>query len=126
MVAIDTNVAIAYLKGELLLPVGVQVEDFVLPIVVVGELLFGAHNSGRPEANLPFYRNFIYDFGLLHMDALAAEYYAEDRLALKRKGRPIPENDMWIGAICQAYNVPLLTFDKHFAEIPDLEVLSPS
>ena len=120
MVAIDTNIAIAYLKQELVIPAGVNVEDFLLPVTVVGELLFGAANSGRAIDNLREYRSFIHDLRVLLLDAAAAEHYAEIRLALKQKGRPIPENDMWIAAICRAHDVPLLTFDKHFAEIPGL------
>ena len=124
MVAIDTNIAIAYLKHELILPNGVDVEDFLLPVTVVGELLFGAANSGRPAENLRAYRSFIRDLRALSLDALAAEHYAEIRLALKQKGRPIPENDMWIAAICRAHDVPLLTFDKHFGEITGLALLT--
>ncbi len=59
MVAIDTNVAIAYLRNEFTLPDGIQAADFVLPAVVAGELLFGAHNSGRPAENLAYYRGLF-------------------------------------------------------------------
>lgn len=123
MVAIDTNVAIAHLNNKLTLPMASSGEQFVLPAVVVGELLFGAQNSGRSAANLALYRSFIYDLDLLVADALAAEYYAEIRLALKKKGRPIPENDMWIAAICRAHNVPLFTLDQHFSQIFGLQLL---
>ena len=54
---------------------------------------------------------------------MAAEHYAEIRMALKQKGRPIPENDRWISAICRAHDVPLLTSDWHFAEIPGLRLV---
>ena len=54
---------------------------------------------------------------------MTAEHYAEIRLALKQKGRPIPENDMWISAVCRTHDVPLLTFDRHFAEIPFLRLV---
>lgn len=93
---------------------------------VLGELLFGARNSGRVEANLLKYRSFVYDLSLLPLDSFAAELYAEIRLALKQQGRPIPDNDMWIAAICRAHDVPLLTFDRHFAEVPGLRVLPPA
>jgi tRNA(fMet)-specific endonuclease VapC len=124
MVAIDTNIAIAYLKNELVLPSSIRVEDFILPVTVAGEMLFGAKNSGRPEANLLAYRSFIHDLQVLLLDGLAAEYYAEIRLSLKQKGRPIPENDMWIAAICRAHEVPLLTYDRHFAEVPGLQLFA--
>ncbi len=124
MVALDTNVAIALLRGQthLLENAGGLLTACVLPVVVAGELLFGAQNSGRPAQNLISYRQFIHDLRPLLLDGLAAEYYAEIRLALKQKGRPIPENDMWIAAICRANDVPLLTFDKHFAEVPGLQL----
>ena len=124
MVAIDTNIAIAYLKKELQLPAGIRSADFALPVIVASEMLFGAKNSGRPEANLAAYRSFIRDLPPLLLDALAAEHYAEIRLALKQKGCPIPENDMWIAAICRAQDVPLLTFDQHFAEITGLPLVT--
>jgi len=120
MVAIDTNVAIAHLRDKLVLPVSISVEQFALPAVVAGELLFGARNSGRPVENLAYYRDFIYGLEVLEADILAAEYYAEIRLALKQLGRPIPENDMWIAAICQSHQVPLFTLDHHFEQIAGL------
>ena len=124
MVAIDTNVAITWLKTSFTLPVGMNVNDFALPTPVVGEMLFGARNSGRPVANLELYRSFFSNLPVLSLNLLAAEHYAEIRLALKQKGRPIPENDMWIAAICRAHDVPLLTFDQHFAEIPGLPLVT--
>lgn len=126
MVAIDTNIAIALLRGktQFLADANILIENCVLPTIVAGELLFGARNSGRPVDNLIAYRSFILDLQPLPLDALAAEHYAEIRLALKQKGRPIPENDMWIAAICRAHDVPLLTFDQHFIEIPDLPLVT--
>ena len=124
MVGVDANIVIAWLKNELVLSRGVAVDDFALPAPVVGELLFGARNSGRPLANLAVYRGFFSNLPVLLLDALAAEHYAEIRLALKQKGRPIPENDMWIAATCRAHDVPLLTFDRHFAEVPGLALVA--
>ena len=126
MVAIDTNVAIAMLRGktQFLVAAGLQLTDCALPVTVAGELLFGARNSGRARENLHSYRQFIHDLPVLLLDGLAAEYYAEIRLALKQKGRPIPENDMWIAAICRAHEAPLLTYDRHFAEVPDLQLFA--
>lgn len=31
---------------------------------------------------------------------------------------------MWIAAICRAHDVPLLTFDRHFAEVPGLALVA--
>jgi predicted nucleic acid-binding protein len=41
-------------------------------------------------------------------------WYAEIRLELKRTGKPIPTNDLWIAALCRQHNLPLLSRDRHF------------
>jgi predicted nucleic acid-binding protein len=45
------------------------------------------------------------------------------RHELKKKGTPIPENDIWIAALCLEQDVPLLSNDGHFKNIPGLEVV---
>ena len=55
-VALDTSVAIRFLNGDVAIVEGVlELPEIVLPMVVVGELLFGAENSTRPLLNLPKY-----------------------------------------------------------------------
>ena len=39
---------------------------------------------------------------------------------LRKKGRPIPINDVWIAASCMEHGARLITFDTHFAEIDGL------
>jgi len=43
-----------------------------------------------------------------------------DRLRLK--GRPIPENDIWIAAVALQHGLPLATRDDHFNEVDGLRV----
>ena len=71
-----------------------RIDNFALPIIVIGELLFGDRNSGRSETALPYHSRFIYNLNTLLVSTMTAEHYAEIRLALKQKGRPIPENYM--------------------------------
>jgi predicted nucleic acid-binding protein len=40
--------------------------------------------------------------------------YAEITLELKRKGKPIPTNVVWIAALCRQHSLPLLSRDRHF------------
>jgi tRNA(fMet)-specific endonuclease VapC len=47
--------------------------------------------------------------------------YAKAKLDLRRKGRPIPENDR-IGAFSIAYGLTLAARDAHFDEIRELSV----
>ena len=41
---------------------------------------------------------------------------------LRRKGAPIPINDVWIAAQCMETGAVLLTCDAHFAEVDGLRV----
>ncbi|MDJ0658264.1 MAG: PIN domain-containing protein [Crocosphaera sp.] len=56
------------------------------------------------------------------MDKETAIIYSKTRLALKRKGCPIPENDIWIAALCLRNNWTLVTDDKDFDYIEDLRI----
>ena len=125
-VAIDTNIAIAILNGsENTVNYLRSFHQIFIPVTVSGELLFGAHNSKNTKANLINFRKFIATCHPLSVTNDVAETYASIRMALKRQGTPIPENDIWIAAICIENKLPLVTNDKHFHHIQTLITLSP-
>jgi predicted nucleic acid-binding protein len=37
---------------------------------------------------------------------------------LRKGGRPIPRNDVWIAAVALEHGLQLVTLDVHFREIP--------
>ena len=123
-IALDTNIAIDLLNGnqDLLERLG-TFDLLCLPVTVCGELLFGALNSGRPEENLQRFKAFIDACEVLNSNVVVAEEYSIIRKALKEIGRPIPENDIWIAAICQVNEIPLLTKDKHFSHIEGMVLI---
>lgn len=49
-----------------------------------------------------------------------AFFYARIYPGLRRKARPIPENDMWIAASAMEHGLQLLSFGRHFEEIDGL------
>lgn len=97
-----------------------------MPVIVAGELRYGAMNSGRPEANLAVVNGLIRHCSVLDVDATTSALYASVRLELKRRGRPIPENDVWIAALCCQHQLPLATRDAHFQHIEGLKVIQPA
>lgn len=122
--ALDTNIAIDVLNGNKhIIQLLEEVSTLFLPVTVCGELLFGAKNSGRPVDNEKLFRQFISACELLPNNLAIAETYAEIRKKLKDKGRPIPENDIWIAANCIAHGIPLASRDKHFKEVEGLELV---
>ncbi|MGO9480195.1 MAG: type II toxin-antitoxin system VapC family toxin [Candidatus Kryptoniota bacterium] len=122
---VDTNAFIAYRSGN---PGAVGLlnaaEVLFLPVVVYGELLYGAANSSRSKNNLEAVEVFATQSVLVPVDDQVARHYAEIRIALKKSGKPIPENDLWIAAICRKMDLPLLTQDEHFSFVAGLQVQS--
>lgn len=89
-IALDTSAAIRFLNGDATITERIlALPEITLPMVVVGELLFGAENSTRPLQNLPRYLEFISACRAVPLGRETATIYAQTRLALKRKGRPI-------------------------------------
>jgi tRNA(fMet)-specific endonuclease VapC len=123
-IALDSSVAIRYLNGE---PKAVKavasLPTVALPLVVVGELPFGAENSTRSLENLTKYLEFINACATPDMGRATARVYSRTRCALKRKARPIPENDLWIAAQCLEQGWSLATDDGHFAAVEGLTVV---
>jgi tRNA(fMet)-specific endonuclease VapC len=58
---------------------------------------------------------------VLGCDTETARYYGEVKKALRLKGHPIPENDVWIAAVALQHGLALVTRDTHFDEIKNLK-----
>ncbi|MGA1603738.1 MAG: type II toxin-antitoxin system VapC family toxin [Prochlorothrix sp.] len=122
-IALDTSTAIRFLNGDRVVVDRVlAVPTVILPTVVVGELLFGASNSSRPVQNLARYLEFIALCQVTTMGRETAALYAQTRLALKQKGRPIPMNDVWIAAQCLEQGWTLVTDDRDFEAVEGLRI----
>ncbi|PPC89258.1 MAG: VapC toxin family PIN domain ribonuclease [Methylobacter sp.] len=123
-IALDTNVVIDVFNGKpLIIELLNEYEAIYLPVTVCGELLFGAKNSARKQENEQKFFGFINHCSVLNINALIAEQYAKTRKELKDKGRPIPENDIWIAATCIVNNIPLITLDSDFQAIGGLSLV---
>jgi tRNA(fMet)-specific endonuclease VapC len=123
-IALDTTDAIAVLNAANPADGWLQgYDEFLLPVTVVGELTFGAPNSGRVEENLRRVGELVARCRVLDVDLSIARVYAEIRLDLKKKGTPIPENDIWIAAVCKQHGLPLASTDDHFAHVDGLVVI---
>ncbi len=123
--AVDTNAVIAYREGISVVCNLIDRTDMIfLPSVVLGELMYGAFNSAKPEENEKDITKFSNNSVLIPIDEAVAIRYARVRSDLKKMGRPIPENDIWIAAICLELNVPLMSSDGHFDNIGNLKVVN--
>ncbi len=123
--ALDTNAVIAYREGISEVCKLVDDADVIfLPVTVIGELLYGALNSTKTKNNEKFVHKFVEYSLVMQIDESVAARYAKVRFDLKRRGNPIPENDIWIAAACLVPEVTLISRDNHFRLVPGLNVIS--
>ncbi|MBE7471528.1 MAG: VapC toxin family PIN domain ribonuclease [Anaerolineae bacterium] len=122
-ILLDTNIVIALFAGETAIQKRfAQAAAVFLPSIVLGELYFGAQKSGNVEANLMRIEEFAISSSVLTCDSETAKFYGAIKSALLAKGRPIPENDIWIAAIAQQHRLTLATRDAHFTQIEALNI----
>lgn len=124
-IAVDTNAVIAYREGiPAVCALIDEAELLYLPVVVLGELLYGAVNSAKPEKNLRDINKFQ-DYSLvMPINESIAMKYAKVRSSLKEAGHPIPENDIWVAATCLELDVSLLSRDGHFEHVQGLDAIN--
>ena len=121
-VLLDTNVIIAFFSGEKAVSQQFMDAEVFLSSTVLGELYFGARKSAHAAANLARIEQFAASVQVLSCDADTAELYGKIRDQLRSKGRPIPENDIWIAAVALQHGMPLATRDDHFNEVDGLRI----
>lgn len=119
--ALDTNIIIDLFKGNREIADKInQAKNIYLPIPALGELYLGAENSIRKQHHLQQINRLLELVQLLNTSRKTAQIYSIIKTHLKRQGKPIPENDIWIAALAREYNLPIVTKDNHFTYIPDL------
>ena len=126
-ILLDTNAYSALRRGRSEVVEYVRrSEEVLLSAVVVGELLFGFRNGSRYEENVRALQDFLEDANvrLLPVTWATADFFGRVSAVLRKKGRPIPTNDIWIAAHAMEAGADLLSSDPHFEEIDDLPWLT--
>lgn len=115
---LDTNVVIALFGNQPAVIAQVASADVVFTAsVVLGELYYGAMHSNQVAANTARVTVFANKNAVLACDEITAQYYGQVKAKLRAKGKPIPENDIWIAALALQYQLTLATWDGHFDEV---------
>ena len=96
-------------------------ESVFIPSIALGELYYGALRSGRPEFNVARIATFAGSSSVVNCDSETARRYGELKDEQRRKGRPLPENDLWIAALALQHDLTLITRDAHFEEVDLLD-----
>ncbi len=119
---LDTNIVIRMFSGEPKIQEKMQYETTVfLASPVIGELYYGAQKSDKVTENLHRINTFVEEHIFLPCDLETTQWYGIIKDQLQRKGRPIPNNDIWIAAIAIQHGLILVTRDSHFDEVESLQ-----
>ena len=95
-----------------------RAEQMVLPVIVLGEYRHGIAQLRNRASYENWLAGLLHDCMVLDIQEPTTHHYAEITLDLKRKGKPIPTNDIWIAALCRQHSLPLLSRDRHFDLVP--------
>ena len=120
---LDTNAYTALMLGDAeTLEVLAHADKLLMNSVVLGELLGGFAAGTREANNRTVLAKFLDSprVELLAVTAATADTYALVYCSLRRKGQPIPSNDLWIAASALEHGAALLTRDAHFAYVEGL------
>ena len=122
---LDTNIIIALFASEASVTQSLaQADEGFIPSIALGELHYGARKSGRSQKNLQRIEELVKNSAVIACDAATARQYVDVKNRLRMKGRPLPENDVWIAALALQYSLTLVTRDAHFQEIKTLQTVA--
>ena len=98
-----------------------RADQVAIPVIVLGEYRYGIAQSRNRATYTNWLKGLINDCLVLDINEPTTHYYAEITLELKRNGKPIPTNDIWIAALCRQHALPLLSRDLHFDLVSGLK-----
>jgi predicted nucleic acid-binding protein len=116
---LDTNaLSAAADRDSSALAIVARADRLAVPVIVLGEYRLGIAQSRHRASYENWLREWISSVSVLDIDDETTHSYALIGLELKKKGRPIPTNDVWIAALCRQHSLPLLSRDHHFDLVP--------
>lgn len=124
-ISIDTSAYTAFKIGDVAIIAVLQhAAEILVSTIVLGELLAGFAASSRESVNRKELALFLESprVRVVTCGSSTADSYALVYLSLRRRGKPIPTNDLWIAASCLEHGAALLTLDGHFQHVNGLRV----
>ena len=120
---IDTNIYSYALKGEeSVVEVLREADEIGFSVISIGELLSGFRLGGKEQKHRKELEQFLDSPRVVvyPVNEGTAEFYAQILNNLRKIGRPVPTNDIWIAAVAFQNGLKLFTKDTHFHAIAGL------
>ena len=122
---LDTNIYVDFASGKLDVVnlLAIQSTEILLPAIVMGELFYGFIKGSRTRYNEEKFHHFVstLDAYFIYENEDVARKYAIIFSALTNNGTRIPINDVWIAACCMSVGGTLLTRDRHFEQVSQID-----
>lgn len=125
-VLLDTSAYSAWKRGdEAIARIVREAEQMLMSAIVVGELLHGFRAGSRCAQNIRELEDLLRRprVAFVPVSYTTADRFGRLGAALRRRGKTIPVNDLWIAAHALETGAELVTLDKHFDDIEGLAVL---
>jgi predicted nucleic acid-binding protein len=119
---LDTNALSAAADSDpAVIAILARADQVAIPVIVLGEYRYGIAQSRNRTAYGTWLTGLLQDCFVLDITEPTTQHYADITIELKRKGKPIPTNDLWIAALCRQHSLPLLSRDHHFDAVAGIK-----
>ena len=124
-IILDTNAYSGFMSGDQsVFDCIVESETVFLSTVMIGELFAGFHGGNKFSSNVEELKMFLKQDGIKTIDVTleTSEIFGEIKAGLRKKGKMIPLNDIWIAAHALETGAKLITYDPHFKSVSGLRI----
>ena len=122
---LDTNIYVDFAMGrpDVVDLLAIQSTEILLPAIVMGELFYGFMKGSRTRYNEEKFHHFVttLEVSIIRVNEEVARKYAVIFSTLTNNGTRIPINDVWIAACCMSVGGTLLTRDRHFQQVAQID-----
>jgi tRNA(fMet)-specific endonuclease VapC len=116
---VDTNALSAAADDDpAVIAILARADQMAIPVIVLGEYRYGIAQSRNRAKYESWLTGLLRDCLVLDVNEATTHHYAGIVLELKRIGKPIPTNDLWIAALCRQHSLPVVSRDRHFDLVP--------
>jgi tRNA(fMet)-specific endonuclease VapC len=123
---IDTSAYSHFNRGDTRIKhLFVNDNEFFIPLIVVGELRAGFAAGTKTATNEKILQEFLDEPNVqtLSLSNKSTIMYAQAYQQLRKIGRPIGSNDLWIAALAMEHNLPLITMDSDFKHVAGIQLV---
>ncbi len=121
-IIVDTSVWIEYLKNRPTLAENLDQQLLAGSIFTVGPVIAELLQGARTEKDYRILKNSIDGLPFIETTFEDWKLAGDISYKLRRKGVTLPTTDCVIAAVAIHQNASVMTYDRHFANIPNLKL----